>query len=261
MAKKYKEFGLALSGGGARGIVHAGFLQALDEAGLKPAAVSGASMGSIVGAMYCAGISPNDMLGAIKLPGFFNLPSWIGLHGGFGSLAVLREQLELFIKEDSFEALKIPLTVSVTNLNTASNELISSGKLFDVVVASSSIPIIFVPIQLGENYYVDGGLTANLPISCLVKPERLVIGSNSNHISQLDKKFDSMKLVGERCMFIAVQNTVNGQLNDCDFLFDPPAARNFSTFDFEHAAEIFDIGYREGKKAIPEILNLLHSEA
>lgn len=253
MARKYKEFGLALSGGGARGIVHAGFLQALEEAGLKPAAVSGASMGAIVGALYCAGVQPGEMLGAIKLPGFFSLPSWLGLHGGLGSLAILREQLEHYIKEDSFESLKIPLTVSVTNLNTARNELIHSGKLFDVIVASASIPLVFMPVQLTDHYYVDGGLTANLPVSCLVQSERLIVASNANHIGQMDKAFDSMKMVGERCMFIAVQNTVINHLNECDIFFDPPEVRQFGTFDFEHAADIFEIGYKEGAKICDRI--------
>ncbi|MCK9291131.1 MAG: patatin-like phospholipase family protein [Bacteroidales bacterium] len=253
-------FALALSGGGARGIVHAGFLQALDEDNLKPELISGASMGAIVGALYCAGVKPHDMLGAIKFPGFFSLASWIGLHGGLGSLTVLRQQLEHYIPEDSFESLQIPLIVSVTNLNTARNELISSGPLYDVVVASSSIPVVFVPVKIGDQYYVDGGLTMNLPLSCLKKPGRMVVGSNSNHIQEMERAFDSMKQVGERSMFIAVQNTVQPQLKDCHLLFDPPQARSFGTFDFEHAADIFEIGYQEGKKLIPKIKRQIKPE-
>jgi len=140
MPKKFKSFALSLSGGGARGIMHAGFLKALDENGLKPEAMAGASMGAIVGAMYASGIQPDDMLKAIKLPEFRNLHTWIGLKGGFGSLDQLRKQLEKNVKADSFDKLDIPLTVSVANLNKACNELITEGNLYDAVVASSSIP-------------------------------------------------------------------------------------------------------------------------
>lgn len=257
MGQKFKEFAVALSGGGARGIVHAGFLKALDEAGLKPAAISGASMGAIVGAMYAAGVSPQAMLESIHLPGFFTLPSWIGLRGGLGSLDILRQQLEKYIGHDSFEELRIPLTVSVTNLNTAKNELISSGSLYDAVVASASIPIVFVPVKMGGHYYVDGGLTLNLPVRCLKKDKRLLVGINSNHIEEQDRAFHSMKMVGERCLFIAVQNTLISELDSCDVLIDPPEARLYGTFEFDKAAEIFEIGYRSGLENIPTIINRL----
>jgi NTE family protein len=257
MGKKFTEFAIALSGGGARGIVHAGFLKAMDEAGLRPAAISGTSMGAIVGAMYAGGVAPQKMLESIHLPGFFTLPSWIGLKGGLGSLDVLRQQLEIFIGNDSFEQLEIPLIVSVTNLNTAKNELLSSGNLYDAVVASASIPIVFVPVKIGKYYYVDGGLTVNLPIKCLRKPGRLVVGINSNHIEEEDNAFQTMRMVGERCLFIAVQNTLRDEVSYCDVLIDPPEARLYSTFEFDKATEIFDIGYMAGLEYIPKIKEFL----
>lgn len=255
--RNFSSFAISLSGGGARGIVHAGVLKALDEAGLKPAEVAGASMGSIVGALYCAGVSPDEMLNAIKLPDFFSFPQWLGLKGGIGSLKVLEEQLHKYIPHNSFEKLEIPLIVSVTNLNTGKNELIRSGNLSRAVMASSSIPIIFEPIDIGEFQYVDGGLTLNLPISCLKKPGRLIVGVNSNHTIVESGSFKTMRQVGERCLFIAVQNTLRDQLPDCHLLIDPPEARNFTTFEFDKAQEIFDIGYEAGQRAIPEIKSKL----
>ncbi len=254
MAQKYKDFALALSGGGARGLVHAGLLHALEEEGLKAAAVSGASMGAIVGALYCSGMPPKDMLDVIKLPGFFSLASWISLQGGLGSLAVLHQQLEKYIPEDSFESLQIPLTVSVTNLNTGLNELYSSGSLFDKIEASASIPVIFAPVKIGEHYYVDGGLTLNMPLSCLKKRGRLIVGSNSNYIAETDMVFDSMKQIAERTLFLTVENTLHTELKHCDLCFVPKATTSYATFDFDHASDIFEIGYKEGKKFVPEIL-------
>mgnify|MGYP001627440587 CR=1 FL=1 len=255
--KVFDSFAISLSGGGARGIVHAGVLKAFGEAGLIPDEVAGASMGSIVGALYCAGVSPDDMLMAIKLPDFFSISHWLGLKGGIGSLKVLEEQLNKFIPHNSFEKLNIPLVVSVTNLNTGRNELIRGGNLAKAVMASSSIPIIFEPVKIGRYQYVDGGLTLNMPVTCLKKKGRFIVGVNSNHTSATDTNFKTMRQVGERCLFIAVQNTLRDQMPDCHLLIDPPEARNFGTFEFDKAQEIFDIGYSAGQAAVAQILSVL----
>lgn len=257
MEKKYSGFALSLSGGGARGIMHAGFLKALDEEKLKPEAIAGASMGAIVGAMYASSVKPDDMLKTIKLPEFRNLHTWIGLKGGFGSLDQLRKQLETYVKADTFEKLSIPLTVSVTNLNTASNELITSGNLYDAVVASASIPILFIPAKIGDQYYVDGGLTNNMPVKCLKKEGRMIIGLNSNHTDELNKAFKSMLSVGERCLRIVVHNNVIEQMDNCDLVIDPEELRQYGTFAFDEADTIFKIGYETGKEYIPEIKKML----
>jgi len=260
MAKKYKEFALALSGGGARGIVHVGFLKALDEAGLKPSAISGASMGAIVGSMYAAGVKPDEMMKALKYPDLKTLPSWLGFKAGIGSLDVVRKTLEQQIGSDRFEDLKIPLIVAVTNLNRACVELINTGNLYDAVIASSSIPILFMPQKIGDHFYVDGGLTMNLPVKCLKKEGRMIIGINSNHVDELGKEFTSMKQVGERCLFIAVQRTLVDQIEDCDLFIDPAEARLFGTFEFEKANEIFEIGYNSGLENVPVIKAILAGE-
>lgn len=258
MAKTiFKEFAIALSGGGARGIVHAGFLKALDEAGLKPAAISGTSMGAIVGSMYAAGVTPDEMMKALKYPDLKTLPSWLGFKAGIGSLEIVRKTLEQHIGSDRFEDLKIPLIVAVTNLNRACVELISTGNLYDAVIASSSIPVIFMPQKIGAHFYVDGGLTMNMPVRCLKKEGRMIIGINSNHVEELDKEFTSMKQVGERCLFIAVQRTLMDQLEYCDLFIDPHEARLYGTFDFEKAPEIFEIGHKTGKEYVPIIKEML----
>ena len=255
----YDSFGLALSGGGARAIIHAGFLQALDEAQLKPAIISGASMGAIVGAMYASGVAPADMLKAIVKPELTKLPAWIGRRGGIGSLVVLREKLSLFLSVHTFEELQIPLIISVTNLNRGCNELISSGNLIDWVVASASIPILFQPVVINNYYYVDGGLTNNLPINCLRKEKRLVIALESNHLEEVDIAFDSIKTVSERVLFLGVNNTLKDQIDGCDLFIDAPEVRKYGIFDFQFADKLFEIGYGIGKRNIERILKTLES--
>jgi len=257
MTKPYTNFALSLSGGGARGIFHAGFLQALDEADLKPEAIAGASMGAIVGAFYAAGVSPREMLKAIKTPDLMHFRSWIGLKGGIGSMDVMREQLFSITGFDNFDQLSIPLTVSVTNINTGKNELITSGNLIDAVVASASIPVVFMPIKIGDFYYLDGGLTLNMPINCLKKEGRMIIGLDCNYLEEDDIEYESLMPVIERSLHIMVRNTTRDQLNACKLYVSSKKMMNYHTFDFEKANEIFEIGYAVGLQKIPEIKQLL----
>ncbi|MDN5348679.1 MAG: hypothetical protein PWQ54_75 [Bacteroidales bacterium] len=259
MTKTTKKIALALSGGGARGIFHAGFLQAMDETGLRPAAIAGASMGSIVGAFYAAGVKPKEMLKAVKTPDLMHIHSWIGLKGGLGSMRVLREQLNTFIKKDDFEALEIPLTISVSNLNTGENELLTSGSLIDAVVASSSIPIVFMPVKIGSEYYLDGGLTLNLPAECLKADDTIVVGLDCNFMQKTDITYTSLMPVVERCLHIIVRNTLRDQLDSCDIYVSSKEMEEFGTFDFDQANKIFDIGYNTAKEFIPKIKEALKS--
>lgn len=261
MAEKFSEFGLALSGGGARGIFHAGFIQALSNAHLQPAALSGTSMGAIVAGFYAAGVQPSEMLKAIKVPNIMHLRSWIGMKGGVGSLDVLREQLEKHIRHSDFQNLQIPLTVSVTNLNTGKNELISSGNLIEAIIASASIPIVFMPVKMGTQYFVDGGLTLNLPAKCLQKEGRLVIGVNCNALLEDEETYDTFRNVVERCLHIGVQNTVHDQVAYCDLYVKSDQMKKYHTFEFEKAQEIFNIGLRAGEKTIPKIEALLENSS
>lgn len=253
MAEKFHDFALALSGGGVRGFVHAGILKALDEARLKPAALSGASMGALIGALYASGVKPESMIDLLHRPEWTSLPGWIGFKGGFGTLDLLRTQLQEHIHAELFEDLTIPLTVSVTNLNKACNELISTGPLMPWLIASSSVPVVFNPVMINNQYYVDGGLTVNMPARCLEKPGRMIIGINSVHMEEVDKAFTTIKSVAERCLFIAVQNTVRDQLETCHLIVDPPECRAYGTFEFDKAKEIFDVGYTYGKSLVSEI--------
>lgn len=257
MTKPYTNFALSLSGGGARGIFHAGFLQALNEANLKPEAIAGASMGAIVGAFYAAGVSPREMLKAIKTPDLMHFRSWIGLKGGIGSMAVMREQLFALTGFDNFDQLKIPLTISVSNLNTGKNELISSGNLLDAVAASASIPIVFVPVKIGKYYYLDGGLTLNLPVKCLEKAGRPIIGLDCNYLDENDVEYSSLMPVIERTLRIAANHAMQDEIKACSLYISSKKMTDFQTFDFEKANEIFDIGYASGLQTIPEIKLLL----
>ena len=147
--KPYK-FGIAFSGGGARGIVHLGVLEALHKYGIHPEIISGTSMGALVGVFYAAGYEPRQILDLVKTSKTIKLFKWQLPSSGLIDLKKLRSVLEKNIGEDDFSALKKPFYCSVVNLNSGHSEIKSSGKLFQWVLASASIPVIFEPQIIDE---------------------------------------------------------------------------------------------------------------
>lgn len=242
------EIGLALSGGGSRGLAHVGVLKALNEVGFFPQVFSGASMGAIIGAFFAAGYTPDDVL---RIAGekasarmfHFNLPKL-----GFTSHERVREILAGYLPE-TFEELKTPLYISTTNLTTGENQIFSSGPLLDPILASSSIPVIFKPVEIKGEYFVDGGLTDNLPTRIIRNDCKVLVGSHVNYIDE-HKELNSIKEIAERCFRIAIYNTVRDDRKACDLFIDPPEVREFATLDFKNSVKIIELGYKAAKSEL-----------
>jgi NTE family protein len=246
------KIGLALSGGGARGIAHLGVIQALQETGINFYSVSGTSAGSVAGAFYCAGYSPQEILQIILSMGFIKSvrPAWSWT--GLLSMDGFREVLLQHIPHNSFEKLNIPLTVSATEIRLGKVVYFSTGELAPAVIASSSIPALFNPVQMNGMVLVDGGLIDNLPVRPLVGKADFIIGSHCNPVLQ---RFDikNAKEVVERSMLIAINvNTLHSKTH-CNFIFEAPELGKYSTFDLDKGKEIFEIGYRNAKAQLKEL--------
>ena len=112
------KIGISFSGGGARATAHIGVIQALNEKGIKADYIAGTSGGAIVGALYAAGLSVEEMLKFAAEGSLFKLFKAKLPIRGLTSLAYLGKLLEQYIGKDSFEALGIPLTVVASNLVT-----------------------------------------------------------------------------------------------------------------------------------------------
>jgi NTE family protein len=246
------KIGLALSGGGARGIAHLGVIKALEELGLNFYSISGTSAGSVAGAFYSAGYKPEEILKIILDMGFIKSvrPAWSWT--GLLSMDGFREVLLKHIPHNSFDKLNIPLTVAATEIRLGKVIYFSEGELAPAVIASSSIPALFNPVQLNGHVLVDGGLMDNLPVRPLVGKTDFIIGSHCNPVAQ---RFDirNVKEVAERSLLIAINvNTVHSK-SHCNFVFEAPELGKFSTFDLDKGKEIFDIGYRNAKSKLPEL--------
>jgi NTE family protein len=253
--KTYK-FGIALSGGGARGILHIGVLEALRKYGIHPEIISGTSMGALVGVFYASGMEPLQILDLVKSSKLHRMINWKLPTSGLLDLKKARSILEKNIPEDDFSILKKPFYCTVSNLNSGLAETKSSGKLFQWVLASASIPVIFEPQIIDGATYVDGGIFNSLPVDCIRNQCRFLIGVHVNRNGP-EENITGFKAIAERTFRLVFAKNVPESLAVCDFVIDPPQTRLYSIFDFGKADEIFKIGFDETERQILEFAELI----
>ncbi len=252
------KIGISLSGGGAKGIAHVGVLQALLDHGIEIDVVAGTSAGAIVGALFAAGIPAVDMMDAIRNTSFLRIFGLQWPNRGLGNMAYLKQLMTRLIKEDDFDALKKPLYVSVMNINSGQVEIKNKGKLYDVVCASSSVPLLFKPIEMEGSHYLDGGIGMNMPVRCLVGKCDIIIGVNLvNHHFLPDKYLSSWKEIMSRVFDLSVYNNVKPELALCDIVIEPIDIHLYSRFNFNQAEQLYDAGYEGAIMKIPVIKKLI----
>lgn len=174
--------GLALGGGGARGLAHIVMLEAFDELGIKPKVIAGTSIGAIMGAAYASGMSGADIRAHTKyilsqrfavMRDFFAarpFQKFRELFPGTSALldpsAVLDVVMPKQTKAD-FESLEIPLKIVASDYYDQDQQIFTTGPLGVAVAASMALPAIFQPVLVDGRAMVDGGLTNPLPYDLL----------------------------------------------------------------------------------------------
>src|SRR4030095_1544677 len=248
------KIGIALSGGGTRGVVHIGALKALEENDIYPTIISGCSAGSIVGAMYAQGYTPQEILSIASERSLLWMFSLRLPTKGFVRHTFLRKMLKRYIQANNFEDLKKPLFVAVSNLNSGKAEIKCSGPIHDVIVASCSIPVLYEPIRIDGNWYADGGLLMNLPVSPIRDLASFIIAVNLIPRKELlSEEVNTIAGVASRSFNLAAINTIQPELKYCDIIIEPEAIYNYSRFNFINIKEMFEIGYEETIRMMPQI--------
>jgi NTE family protein len=260
MQEEELKIGLALSGGGARGAAHIGVIRALLEHDIVPNVIAGTSAGSVAGVLYAAGQTPDEMLDFVAKSSVYKLIK-VGIpRTGLTNLTYLRQKLIETIRRDRFESLRYPLHVAITNLNTGQVEIRSSGVLFDVIVASCSLPFVFKPVLMDGQLYVDGGVMSNLPVRAIQRRADLVIGVNLiPRCGMEDREMTTVIGIMQRCFDLSVISNTTPEAERCDILLEPLDLRNYHIFQLNKYQEMHDLGYQDTLKRIPEIRNRIAS--
>ncbi len=251
MSKKFKT-GLVLSGGGTRGFAHLGIIAALYDHDIKPDVISGTSAGAIVGAFIAGGKKPEEILQILKKGGFFR---YTKLHlpvDGLLRLDGLKEVIDKEISAKNIEDLTIPLYVTVSNLNKGIVEYISKGPLSKTVLASSSIPILFSPVSINDDLYVDGGLLDNVPIEPVKKTCEKIIASNISPINP-KRNIKNLIQITARTFYMSVNMNKKEVTKHTQIYFEPEGIDEYDILSRTHADELYELGYKTAEIALKKI--------
>jgi NTE family protein len=253
MKEKYK-IGIALSGGGTRGIFHLGVLKALEDNGFYPEAIAGTSAGCIVGSLYAAGIAVDDIYELASKGSLFNAFGISFPSRGFAKHNFLDQIIKKNLPVNSFDVMEKKLFIAIANINSGLIEYRDAGELHKVILASCSIPFVYKPIEMDGAVYLDGGLLKNLPASPLRPICDIVLGVNLVAQTQVsEKQISNIMSLANRVFDISVLNNIRPEIQHCDIVIESEKLNAYGRFSFSKTKEMYDLGYEVTLAQLPEL--------
>jgi len=281
------KIGLALGGGGARGIAHIGVLKVLKKNGVMPDFIAGTSMGAIIGAMYCCGFSTDEMeekvvrfistdtykelkfdkmispeskniftelFGKIKEKALFYLS---GVKEAFLEKKSIDKMIEFFLPDIDFRDLKIPFACVAVDISEGKEVVFQKGPIWEAVSSSISIPGIMPPVKYEGGVLVDGGAVQLVPVKVLKDfgcdfsiGVDVSAGLSAVSGDELKSAFD----IAHRTSEIVISVLRQIQIKDVDFLIKPEV-QNIKWFEIKKFRECILAGENEAIKKIPQLKN------
>jgi NTE family protein len=246
--------GVALSGGTAKSIAHIGVLKALVEDGMKIKHIAGTSGGSIMAVLYASGMPISTMEELALEMSWKKLMSIKLSRLGFLSSQKIADFMKELIGDIEFEDLKLPCYIIATNLETGQKKVFNSGNVAVAVRASCSIPQIYLPVEIGGHYFIDGGFSEYLAIETLKENAGKVFAVGS-HLAPVYSIYEHprhiLHLIMQLTGIMAKRNYLESE-KAADFIIRPNLDE-FSAFDFENAATFMNLGYQEAKRNLPRL--------
>jgi len=290
-----QKVGLVFSGGGAKGLAHIGVLKALEENNIPIDYITGTSMGAIVGAMYAAGYSPQE-IEYIALSDDFQ--SWVsgkyqsnysyyfdkkplnpslfsakiqidsGLNLKLPSNLINDIPLNFALLEllsqasanakDNFDDLFIPFRCIVADVLSEHAIVVKKGSLAEAVRGSMSVPLVFRPIKVNNKFVFDGGLYNNFPVDVMkseFKPD-VIIGTNvSSKNFNTYPSDDDEKLMNRFLMYMFLSKSDSTVIGK-NGIYIEPDLKSISSTNFKPAKEIIEQGYKSTLAEMPNILKI-----
>jgi NTE family protein len=245
--------GLALSGGTAKSVAHAGVIKALEEHGIGIDYLSGTSGGSIVAVLRAAGRTADELIETAKGMQWRKLAGLTLPKMGFLSGEKIRKFIVDEVGDIDFEDLVIPAVVVAADLTTGTKAIFREGRVSVACQASSSIPEIYCPVRVNGHFMVDGGLVEYLPVEALTSfGEMFTIAVNLGMTRGIRSEPRHMlEVIMQVTGFVAQQNAAVSE-RMADFVIRPDVER-FSPFALNKAAEMIEEGYRATVASIPSL--------
>ena len=262
-----KTLGLALGSGGARGVAHAGFLLALEEAGIVPDYIAGCSMGSVVGGCYAKGMSAAEIKEAIlgiKIRDIVDISVAVISKMSILRSKKMRDLLVEYLGETNLEDMKIPFRCVATDLMSGKLHVFKRGSAVKAVQASSTMPTVFRPVKSGSALYIDGGCLCRVPVKVVkdMGADVVVAVDVLKNAAEPIDKVHNILTMALRVFDIMDTNQTNlrREIEEdlCDLWLEPEI-EGMSQYVIKDLDKAFDAGYKLGNENIEKIKNLLES--
>jgi NTE family protein len=254
------KIGVALGSGGLRGLAHVGVLRVLEQEHISVDYVAGCSIGSLIGALYCAGLSP-DLIG--KLAKYLKRWHWIDL--GIPKMGIFSgdrflETIRLLTKGKAFSELNIPLAVVATELTSGQEIIFTEGLVAPAVRASISVPGIFAPFEVDGMLLVDGAVLNPTPLDVVRRMGAdIVIGvdlAQGSDCAKIANVFDVLV----QTIDVMERQLLKQRLAECDVLIRPQVA-HISPSSFDTIDECVALGEQAARSMMPKLRGLIQSRA
>lgn len=254
--KKKRKIGLCLGGGGTRGFAHLGAIKAFEEYGIKFDVVAGTSVGSLVGALYCANLNFEKMYEISKTV----QPKEIR-KSKFGFMPSSTTGLQNLIKDnvayENLQDLPIKLLVVAVDLKSGEEIDFETGEIASVVAGSCAVPAIFTPVQYKEYNLIDGGVMNNIPANVLKENGCDIVltidvnstrGSGTESLRTVDSIMASFGIM--------MKNNSKSGYTYSDLIIKPDIKKYKST-KVEGADDMIQEGYNATMALMPQIIQLI----
>jgi NTE family protein len=253
------QVGLALGGGAAWGWAHIGILEQLERAGLPIDVISGCSMGSVVGGLYCSGISVPQLIEIAiywrtRLRGFIEWRFW---RMCLISNKVARKAFAIYFADRCLHHMEIPYWANATDIKTGREFTISDGSIIDCICASIALPGLLPPFERGDHLLVDAGIIDPVPVNLVRRMgARYVLAVNAMAKLEgqpLSKRFPMVDIM-LRCTRIMGHEIGQARAEDSANVVLTPTLGTLQMLDFGKSEEIIDCGRKAAQANMPAIL-------
>lgn len=283
--------GIALAGGGAKGLAHIGILKAIDSAGLKIDYITGTSMGAIIGSLYAAGYSGKDIEQislrldwdnlfknsanfkdialaekdeyngyVVEVPVYkFKLATNSGLLNPEGIWVEFLKYLYPVYDVKNFHKLNIPFECLATDLETGQPVVLDKGEIVQAIRASMAIPSVFTPVTYNDKMLVDGGVVRNFPVRYIKEmgADYLIGVSLWDGLLKKHQIKNAFDVFNQITSYIDAEDSKEEKAM-CDILISPPI-EPYTAASFGDFKDIIRIGNEEGEKMYPVFKRLADS--
>ena len=252
-ANRMPAIGVALGGGFARGIAHIGVLKVLEEEGIPIRMVAGTSVGALIGAAYCSGLTIAELEEVAHKVRFTTFVRWTLSRFGFASNDRMVSFLARTLKVQTFEELRIPLGVTATDFHTGEGAVFRTGSIIDPVRASCAYPGMFLPVEIRGRWLVDGMLSNPVPTRPLreMGAERVLAVQLKGQWSKTTAPRHLFDVIGQS--FAIAQDMMSSVWRTAADVVIEPDVAGFDYDDFKRADELIRAGELAMRRALPEV--------